>query len=82
MSGAADGFLLRDLINKEKISLKREAQLFPKKKSKYWWCTFQGFEVEGHSLSPARSTFPSALVLDLGVKQTFHCSVKSYGGFW
>lgn len=37
MSGPGDGSLLRDPINKEKVSLKREKQLFSKEKSKYWW---------------------------------------------
>lgn len=51
MTDGRDGFLLRDPINKEKISLKKETQLFPKEKSKYWWLAFHSRKLEGQGLS-------------------------------
>lgn len=51
MSDSRDGFPLRDLINKEKISLKKETQLFPKEKSKYWWLAFQSSKYKSQKLS-------------------------------
>ena len=51
MSDGRDGFLLRDPINKEKISLKKETQLFPKEKSKYWWLAFHSRKLEGQGIS-------------------------------
>ncbi len=51
MSDSRDGSPLRDLINKEKISLKKETQLFPKEKSKYWWLAFHSSKYNSQSLS-------------------------------
>ena len=44
MTDGRDGFLLRDPI-------KKETQLFPKEKSKYWWLAFHSHKLEGQSIS-------------------------------